>query len=69
MQFNIFCCGWHKTAELLSITSTYKIEFWGREGGEGADGKIERETWREPAVDSGRVEGGRGVVKLVILYM
>ena len=32
LQFNIFFCAWHKTAELLSITGKYKIEFWGREG-------------------------------------
>lgn len=31
LQFNIFYCAWHKTAELLSITTKYKIEFWGRE--------------------------------------
>lgn len=32
LQFHIFYCVWHKTAELLSITSRCKIEFWGREG-------------------------------------
>lgn len=30
LQLNIFCRGWHTTAELLSITTKYKIEFWGR---------------------------------------
>lgn len=32
LQFNVFLCVWHKTAELLSITSKYKIEFGGKEG-------------------------------------
>lgn len=35
LQLNIFCCGWRTTAELLSITTKYKIEFWGRRGGSG----------------------------------
>lgn len=72
LQFNIFYCAWHKTAELLSITSKYKIEFWGREGAgreRERDRKIEQDRVREQAVGGEGWGGGGEVMKLVNLFM